>query len=147
MSNTKKERGVARAQDGLVEVVWWRRVDQQVRPFPSRNKVWLGITWLSLAFSPETSAFFPHQQMLPTPMSSPQTVTKTQDSTINTNDLIFHCRVCFKGLSTEKSADKDRPPFWVTSCGHVVCSEHVFPNGSEFTSSMRNGKQKLTLSI
>jgi hypothetical protein len=63
----------------------------------------------------------------------------------NTTDLIFYCRVCFKGISTEKSADKDQPPFWVTSCGHVVCSEHVFPNGSEFASPREQWKTEFDL--
>ncbi|KAA8899515.1 hypothetical protein FN846DRAFT_173080 [Sphaerosporella brunnea] len=64
------------------------------------------------------------------PMSSPPTITKQPDQPGYSDDLIFYCRICFRGLATETPRDPDQPAFYVTSCGHLVCSEHVFPNGA-----------------
>ncbi|KAI5818437.1 hypothetical protein BZA77DRAFT_342837 [Pyronema omphalodes] len=67
---------------------------------------------------------------LPTPMSSPRQVSSTGSPRKNKNDPIFHCRVCFKGLPATASKDPTQPPFWLTSCGHIVCSDHIFPEGA-----------------
>ena len=47
-------------------------------------------------------------------------------------DLVFYCSVCFRGLTSSK--DQLQTGVWLTSCGHIVCSVHIFPNGSERSS-------------
>ncbi|RPB10512.1 hypothetical protein P167DRAFT_246557 [Morchella conica CCBAS932] len=48
----------------------------------------------------------------------------------NSEDLITYCCVCFipvsNGLGNTSGGD---PQFWLTSCGHIVCGSHCFPNG------------------
>ena len=44
-------------------------------------------------------------------------------------DAIYSCRICFRGLSTAGSPDPSNPEFFISNCGHIVCSVHIFPGG------------------
>ncbi|KAF8459042.1 hypothetical protein BGX38DRAFT_313927 [Terfezia claveryi] len=53
----------------------------------------------------------------------------------NDNDLFLYCCVCFQPLSSPPAPasdgeDDDRSPFWLTSCGHITCATHIFPEGA-----------------
>ena len=39
-------------------------------------------------------------------------------------DAVYSCRVCFRSPS-----DLSKPELFVSSCGHVMCSVHIFPSG------------------
>jgi hypothetical protein len=94
--------------------------------------------------SPESSATtIPnHYQsilpMTPTPTSSPPQagLEQVQDPWENqsTEDLIASCCVCFLPMSSVKKHCRsnvsgrgdEAPRFWLTSCGHILCSSHLF---------------------
>lgn len=46
-------------------------------------------------------------------------------------DLIVYCAVCFRPLSRPSNVPGSGMPFWLTSCGHVACADHMFPGGGE----------------
>ncbi|KAI5845019.1 hypothetical protein DFP73DRAFT_594162 [Morchella snyderi] len=48
----------------------------------------------------------------------------------NSEDLITYCCVCFIPVSNSLgNTSGGDPQFWLTSCGHIVCGSHCFPNG------------------
>lgn len=52
----------------------------------------------------------------------------------NDNDLFLYCCICFHPLSSPparvtNSEGDDCNPFWLTSCGHITCATHIFPEG------------------
>ncbi|KAF8422014.1 hypothetical protein EV426DRAFT_643520 [Tirmania nivea] len=51
------------------------------------------------------------------------------------SDLFLYCCICFQPLSSPPTQasdgeDDDRNPFWLTSCGHITCGAHIFPEGA-----------------
>lgn len=64
-------------------------------------------------------------------MSSPSNrIRESSPSDEISRDLVFYCTVCFTPLAGSGDADQN-PQFWLTSCGHIVCSSHIFPDGGE----------------
>ncbi|KAG0136516.1 hypothetical protein HOY82DRAFT_624915 [Tuber indicum] len=74
----------------------------------------------------------------PPPRQEAQMSPTAASDTRNSEDLIAYCCVCYlpvsstRGSSATNSArgkSNDYPAFWLASCGHIVCSSHVFPDG------------------
>lgn len=64
----------------------------------------------------------------------------------NAEDLITYCCVCFLPVASTRTDDTERNPlFWLTSCGHIVCGSHVFPEGGTDISGrfIKYGQRKL----
>lgn len=60
-------------------------------------------------------------------ISTPPTPDLLVAETMNRSnyDAVYSCRICFRS----PSSDPSKPEFFVSSCGHVVCSVHIFPSG------------------
>ncbi|TGZ77602.1 hypothetical protein EX30DRAFT_195008 [Ascodesmis nigricans] len=59
-----------------------------------------------------------------------------------TRELVFYCTVCFTPLAGSGRNSRD-PPYWLTSCGHIVCSNHLFPDGGSYHISSRLNRQNI----
>jgi hypothetical protein len=60
-------------------------------------------------------------------MSSSANVQKPAEAAGYRNDLVFNCATCFRGFSGREAEDSAQ--FWLTSCRHIICSAHIFPDG------------------
>ncbi|KAF8474797.1 hypothetical protein BDZ91DRAFT_779398 [Kalaharituber pfeilii] len=49
----------------------------------------------------------------------------------NDMDLVIYCCICFQPLSSSppRQQGDEESPFWLTSCGHIACTEHIFADG------------------
>lgn len=80
----------------------------------------------------------------PPPRPEPQMPSAAASDTRNSEDLIIYCCVCYLPVSStegDSAIDSARgkstnyPAFWLASCGHIVCSSHVFQDGGMIPSS------------
>ncbi|RPB01109.1 hypothetical protein L873DRAFT_1677900 [Choiromyces venosus 120613-1] len=74
----------------------------------------------------------------PPPRQEVQISSTAASDTRNSEDLIIYCCVCYlpassagsdRAINSARGKSNGYPTFWLASCGHIVCSSHVFPNG------------------
>ncbi|KAG0642301.1 hypothetical protein HOY80DRAFT_649828 [Tuber brumale] len=70
----------------------------------------------------------------PPPRQEVQMTPTAASDARNSEDLIIYCCVCYlpvtsTGGSSARGESNNYPAFWLASCGHIVCSSHVFPDG------------------
>lgn len=88
---------------------------------------------------------------LSAPQSSlPAAARRQSPARDNAEDLVTYCCVCFLPAASARTGEGDdtegNPPFWLTSCGHIVCGSHVFPDGGMDTNKQITRKRLAKLS-
>ncbi|PWW78672.1 hypothetical protein C7212DRAFT_361678 [Tuber magnatum] len=80
----------------------------------------------------------------PPPRQEVQISSTAASDTRNSEDLIIYCCVCYLPVSSiggdnainpTRGKSDNYPAFWLASCGHIVCSSHVFPDGGMIPNS------------
>lgn len=66
-------------------------------------------------------------------------------------DLVIYCSICFLPVPSDNVTDhpgnrnvNTLPLFWLTSCGHITCSSHIFPNGGTIIQFRGGGEDSRT---